>query len=105
MIFLKNLDLFDQQTTLRTSLRTLFVIFTFCGLKLRVKSLHPKQYVVPSYFPVIFHSLQFGKMFLTIHFKRFDFIEWFDLNSNSSNLFERSSISDFLVDNFGLFFS
>ena len=35
---------------------------------------------------------------MTIHFKHFDFIEWFDLNSNSSNLFERSSISDFLVD-------
>ena len=37
-------------------------------------------------------------MFLTIHLKHFDFIERFDLNSNSSNLFERSSISDFLVD-------
>ena len=28
------------------SLSTLFVIFTSCSLKLRVKSLHPKQYVV-----------------------------------------------------------
>ena len=37
-------------------------------------------------------------MFLTIHFKNFDFIELFDLNPNSNNLFERSSISDFLVD-------
>ena len=36
--------------------------------------------------------------FLTIHFKHFDFIESFDLNSNSSNFFERSSISNFLVD-------
>ena len=36
--------------------------------------------------------------FLTIHFKHFDFIEWFDLNFNCSNFFERSSTSDFLVD-------
>ena len=32
------------------------------------------------------------------HFKHFDFIEWFDLNSNPKSLFERLSISDFLVD-------
>ena len=37
-------------------------------------------------------------MFLTTVFKLFDFIEWFDLNSNSNNLFERSPVSDFLVD-------
>ena len=34
--------------------------------------------------------------FLTIHFKHFDFIEWFDLNSNPKGLFKRLSISDFL---------
>ena len=39
-----------------------------------------------------------GSTFLTIHFKHFDFIEWFDLNSNPKSLFERLSISDFLVD-------
>ena len=39
-----------------------------------------------------------GSVFLTFHFKHFDFIEWFDLNFGSSNLFQRSSISDFLVD-------
>ena len=49
----KNLDLFDQQTTqFDFSLSTLFVIFTSCGLKLCVKSLHPKQYVVPGLFPI-----------------------------------------------------
>ena len=37
-------------------------------------------------------------MFLTIRFKHFDFIERFDLNSISSNRFERSSISKFLAD-------
>ena len=36
-------------------------------------------------------------MFLTIHFKHFDFIESFDLNSNPKNLFVRSSINDFIV--------
>ena len=35
---------------------------------------------------------------LTTHFKHFDLTEGFDLNSNSSYLFERSSISDVLVD-------
>ena len=39
-----------------------------------------------------------GRTFLTIHFKHFDFIEWFDLNSNPKTLFERLSISDFSVD-------
>ena len=49
----KNLDLLDWQTTqFDFSLSTLFVIFTFCGLKLCIKSLHPKQYVVLSSFLV-----------------------------------------------------
>ena len=39
-----------------------------------------------------------GSIFLTIHFKPFDLIEWFDLYFNSSNLFEIPSINDFLVD-------
>ena len=39
-----------------------------------------------------------GSTFLTIHFKHFGFIEWFDLNSNHKSFFERLSISDFLVD-------
>ena len=43
-------------------------------------------------------SYNAGSIFLTIHFKHFDFIEWFDLNSNPKSLFERSPISDFLVD-------
>ena len=34
-----------------------------------------------------------GITFLTSHFKHFDFIEWSDLNSNTKNIFERSSIN------------
>ena len=34
--------------------------------------------------------------FLIIHSKHFDFIEWFDLNSNPKSVFKRLSISDFL---------
>ena len=36
--------------------------------------------------------------FLTIHFKYFDFIELFDLNSNSNSLLEILSINEFLED-------
>ena len=39
-----------------------------------------------------------GSTFLTIHFKPFDFIEWFDLSSNPKSFFERSSVTNFLVD-------
>ena len=54
----KNLDLFDQQTTqFDFSLSTLFVIFTSCGLKLWVKSLHPKQYVFPGFFPIFIGNI------------------------------------------------
>ena len=31
-------------------------------------------------------SYNVGSTFLTIHFKHFDFIEWFDLNSDSKSL-------------------
>ena len=101
----KNLDLLDwQRGHFDFSLSTFFVIFTSCGLKLSVQSLHPKQYVFTISFPVfigfVFECVFFmpyvvGSIFLTIYFKHFDFIEWFDLNSNSRNLFERSSVSDF----------
>ena len=37
-------------------------------------------------------------MCLTTYFKHFVFMELFDLNSNLNNLFESSSIKDFLVD-------
>ena len=64
---------------------------------------HPKQYVVPVFIGfisncVFFISYIIGSTSLTIDFKHFVFIEWFDLNSTSSNLFERTSISNFLVD-------
>ena len=39
-----------------------------------------------------------GSAFLTIHFKHIHFIEWFDLNSNPKSLFEKLSVSRFLVD-------
>ena len=42
---------------------------------------------------VIFIMWQY---FLTIHFKHFVFIEWFDLNSNLKSLFQRSSINEIL---------
>ena len=49
----KNLDLLCRQTTqLDFSLSTFFVIFTSCGLKLCVKSLHLKQYVVSGLLPI-----------------------------------------------------
>ena len=54
----KNLDLFHQQTFLSTS----YVIFTSCGLRFCVKSLHPKYYVVPGLFP-IFIAFVFDCMF------------------------------------------
>ena len=41
------------------------------------------------------HFYKVSSIFIILHFKHFDFIGWFDLNSSSSNLFERSSISDF----------
>ena len=49
----EHLDLLDQQVMqLDFFLSTLFVISTSCSLNLCVNSLHPKQYVVPSSFPV-----------------------------------------------------
>ena len=94
--------------------------FGVIGL-LSVCSLHAKQYV-SCFFNVRFKgSLRFfvinftnhfynnGSTFLTIHFKHFDFNEWFDLNSNSSNLFERLLINDcfslFLVDSLMYFYT
>ena len=39
-----------------------------------------------------------GITFLTSDFKHFNFIEWSDLNSNPKNIFERSSVNEFVVD-------
>ena len=79
----KNIDLLDRKITQFTfSLRTLFVIFISCGLRL-------SQYVVPIFSPVfisfIFDRAFFmfyivGSISLIINFKHFDFIEWFDLS-------------------------
>ena len=52
--------------------------------------LQPKQHVC------LFHNG--SNIFLTINFKHFDFIEWFDLNSSSNSLFEILRFNKFLVD-------
>ena len=87
----KNLDLLDLHTTqFDFSLSTLFVIFTTCDLKLWVKSLHPKQYVVPSSFPVFngfifdfmhFHIFNVKSIFLTKYLMCFNGIECLTRNS------------------------
>ena len=101
----KNLDLLDQQTTqFDFSLSTLFVNFTSCGLKLSMWSLHPKQYVVRGFFSSfyrfyfwsrVFHSLQSGSTFLTIHLKHFDFVESFDFDFYSNLVFRKVSTKSF----------
>ena len=48
-------------------------------------------------FIILGHFYKVYSIFFTIHFKHSDFIEKFDLNSNPSSLFERSSIGHFLV--------
>ena len=48
---------------------------------------------------IVYHSFFIiWQHFLTIHFKHFVFIEWFDLNSNSKSLFEISSIKYLFYD-------
>ena len=44
------------------------------------------------------HFYRLGSIFLTIYFKHFVFMELFGLNSNLNNLFESSSIKDYLLD-------
>ena len=87
--YYKNLDLLDQQATqFDLPLSAVFNILISCGLKLLVLSLHPKQYVVPIYFPDYIGFIFDGTFFisdikssisLTIHFKNLDFIKWFDM--------------------------
>ena len=102
----KNLDLFDQWTTqFDFSLSTLAC--GLCGLKLCVKSLHPKKYVVPSsssvFFGFIFDCVFFilfnlVKKILKIHFKYFDLlILSFDFFISSSNSFILFSFFHFLL--------
>ena len=69
----KNLDLLDWQTIqFDFSLSTLFVIFTSCRLKLCVKSLHPKQYGVPSSFATFT-----GFIFYCVFFILCNLAKWF----------------------------
>ena len=89
-----------------------FITFSFfskliCGLKL-LNYLYTLNNTLFHFFS-LFLSVLFliacfsclyisGSIFLTIYFKHFDFFEWFDLNSNPSNLFEISLTSDFFVE-------
>ena len=79
--------------------------FFSCDLKLRVKSLHPKQYVVLGFFPIFIGFISDCMFFILCNLvKHFwqsilnTFIKWFDLNSSFNNLLETSRISEFLVD-------
>ena len=87
----KNLASLDRQTTqFDFSLSTFFVNFTSCGLKLhglKIKSLHSKQYVVQSPFPVfigfifdfaffIFYNV--GSIFLKKYLVCFNGLEMLD---------------------------
>ena len=68
----KNLDLLDRQTTqFDFSLSTLFVIFTSSGLKLWVKSSHPKQYVAPGFFSSFYRSYFWLCVFHVLHYQFF----------------------------------
>ena len=68
----------------------IFLIVALFELILSVFFLQSKQYVS------IFCND--GNILLTINFKHFDFIEWFDLSSSSHSLFETLSINGFLFD-------
>ena len=92
-----------QTTQFGFSLSTLFVIFTSCGLKWWVKSLHLQQYVVPSYFAVFvafnfdymfFMLYNVGSNFLTKYLMCFNGIEIPDMQFNNyfANLLFCSSI-------------
>ena len=53
-MFVAKLFFLDQQTIqFDFSISTLFVFFTSIDLKLSVHSLHPKQYIIPTSFPVL----------------------------------------------------
>ena len=100
----KNLDLFDWQTAqFDFSLNTLFAIFTSCGLKLWIQSLHPKQYVAPVFIGFIFDFVFFmfyigGKNFYASHSMRSNFLinchfKYFNSSFSYFNYFISSSIS------------
>ena len=104
----KNLDFstIDRQTTQFDFSRIiLFVIFISCGSKLLVFTTQTIRYstflpvfISSNFDCVFFMSYIIGSIFSTTHFKHFDFIEWFNLNSNPKSLFEISLINDFSVD-------
>ena len=68
----KNLELLDRQTTqFDFPLSTLFVIFTSCGLKLWVKFLHPKKYIVPGLFSSFYRFSFWLCVFHVLHYQFF----------------------------------
>ena len=84
----------------------LFKLTDFCVIICFLTKLlnYFSQFLSVLFFDYMFFILfNLAVFFLTIHFKHFDFIEWFDLSSNSRNLFKRSSINIFLVD-FSVYF-
>ena len=48
---------------------TLFIIFTYCGLKFFAYSLHPKQYVVPDCFPIFIRFYLWLCIFHVLHYQ------------------------------------
>ena len=104
----KNLDFstIDRQTTQFDFSRSiLFVIFISCGSRLLVFTPQTIRYstflpvfISSNFDCVFFMSYIIGSIFSTTHFKHFDFIEWFNLNSNPKSPFEISLINDFSVD-------
>ena len=68
----KNLDLLDRKTTqFNFALSNLFVIFTSCSLKLWVKSLHLKQYVVPGFFFNFYRFYSWLRVYHVLHYQFF----------------------------------
>ena len=100
----KNLDLLDGQTIqFDFSLSALFVIIIFFGLKLWIKSLHPKQYVVL----VVFHFL--SVLFLIVCFSFF--VIWWNVFGISLAYFDfviaiifSKSFAILLITSFTAFF-
>ena len=87
----KNLDLLDWQITqFDFFIDTLFVIFISCGLNYQC-NLYTLNNTLFQFFPqvllVLFLIVRFSCLilwvvfFLTLHFKHFDFTEWFNLST------------------------
>ena len=99
----KNLDFLDKQTLPFLSKYFICHCYTswshIISVFLTVLTLSVYWTVIISGFIFFFTILYIvGNIFLTINFKHFDFIKWFDLNSNSKSLCETLSVKDFLAN-------